>query len=56
MTTDHHKEMPNMSDAAREARNKYQREWAKRHPEQVKAAKARYWERKAQAAQAGKSS
>jgi hypothetical protein len=39
----------NMSEAAREARNAYKREWAKRNPDKVRDATRRYWERKAQA-------
>lgn len=41
-----------MSEAAREARNAYKRKWAKEHPDKVKAANCRYWERKAQEATA----
>ena len=41
-----------MSEAAREARNAYKREWAKKNPDKVKAATRRYWERKAQEAEA----
>lgn len=41
-----------MSEAARLARNRYKREWAKKNPEKVKAANRRYWERKAQEAEA----
>ena len=41
-----------MSDAAREARNAYKRKWAKNNPDKVKAANRRYWERKAQEAEA----
>lgn len=36
-----------MSKAAREAKNKYSKEWRKNNPEKVKAALARYWEKKA---------
>lgn len=39
-----------MSEAAREARNAYHAKWAKENPEKVKAATARYWEKKAQEA------
>lgn len=41
-----------MSEAAREARNAYKRKWAKDNPDKVKAANLRYWERKAQEAEA----
>lgn len=37
-----------MTDAARIARNEVQREWRKKNPEKVRAAQARYWERKAE--------
>lgn len=36
-----------ISDAAREARNAYKREWNKKNPDKVKAASERYWEKKA---------
>ena len=39
-----------LSEAAREARNAYKRKWAKDNPDKVKAATARYWEKKAQEA------
>lgn len=41
-----------MSEAARRARNAYKRQWAKENPDKVKAANARYWEKKALEAQA----
>jgi len=37
----------NRTDAAREAKNKYLREWRRNNPDKVKAANARYWEKKA---------
>lgn len=40
-----------MTEAAREARNAYQRRWAKENPEKIKAAHARYWEKKAEQAE-----
>lgn len=40
-----------MSEAARKARNAYQRKWAKANPDKVKAAACRHWEKKAQAAE-----
>lgn len=40
-----------MSKAAREARNAYKRKWAKENPDKVRKSAARYWERKAQAAE-----
>ena len=39
-----------MNEQAREARRTYKREWNRKNPDKVKAAQARYWERKAQAA------
>ena len=36
-----------MSEAAREARKAYQREWNRKNKDKVKANQARYWERKA---------
>lgn len=36
-----------MTDAAKEARRAYKREWNRANKEKVKAAQARYWERKA---------
>lgn len=36
-----------MTDAAKEARRQYQRQWNKKNPDKVRAAQARYWERKA---------
>ena len=41
-----------MSEAAKAARNAYKRRWAKENPDKVKAANARYWEKKALEAQA----
>ena len=40
-----------MSEAAREARRAYKREWNRRNPDKVKEAQERYWNRKAQQAQ-----
>jgi hypothetical protein len=44
-----------MTDAAREARRAYQREWRRRNPDKVKEYAARYWaqlaERKGQSQQ-----
>ena len=40
-----------MTDQAREARRAYKREWNRRNRDKVAAAQARYWEKKAQAAQ-----
>ena len=39
-----------MTDSAREARNAYLREWRKKNKDKVKAAKERYWEKKAREA------
>lgn len=36
-----------MTEAAKEARKKYLREWRRSNPDKVRAQKARYWERKA---------
>lgn len=36
-----------ITDAAREARRRYKREWCKNNPDKVRAAQERYWERKA---------
>lgn len=36
-----------MTEKAREARRRYKREWNRKNPDKVKAAQARYWERKA---------
>lgn len=44
---------PEELEAARRARNEYQREWRRRNPEKVRAAQKRYWLRKA-AQQTGK--
>lgn len=38
-----------MSEAARQARNAYKRKWAQEHPDKVKAATRRYWEKRANA-------
>lgn len=40
-----------MTEQAKEARRAYKREWNRKNRDRVKAAQARYWERKAQAAQ-----
>lgn len=40
-----------MTEAAKEARRIYKREWARRNRDKVREHQARYWERKAQAAQ-----
>ena len=37
-----------MTEAAQEARRAYKREWNRQNRDKVKAAQARYWERKAQ--------
>lgn len=33
-----------LSEEARQARNAYKREWARKHPDKVKEANAKYWE------------
>lgn len=40
--------MPDMTEAAREARRQYQREWRRTHPELVAAQQLRYWARVAE--------
>jgi len=47
------KEKNAMSEAARKARNAYQRQWAKNNPDKVKEINRRYWERKATKAAEG---
>lgn len=39
-----------MTEQAKAARRAYKREWNRRNADKVKAAQARYWERKAAAA------
>ena len=41
-----------MTEEARRARNEYARKWRAEHPESVRAANQRYWERKAKEARA----
>lgn len=41
--------MKTVEEKAREAQNAYAREWRAKNPEKVKAAKLRYWARKADA-------
>ena len=36
-----------MTEAAKEARRAYKREWNRKNKDKVKAAQARYWERRA---------
>lgn len=48
------RERKDLSPEAKEARRKYHKEWAAKNPEKVKEAIRRYWERKAQAENAGK--
>ena len=40
--------MNEMSEAAKMARREYNRKWAAEHKEQRKAARVRYWEKKAE--------
>jgi len=40
-----------MTERAKEARRAYRREWNRKNKDKVKAAQARYWEKKAAAAQ-----
>ena len=39
--------MENLTEAVREAKRQYMREWRKKNPERVKENNRRYWERKA---------
>lgn len=41
-----------MTEKAKEARRAYQREWARKNPDKVKAQQERYWTRKAEQAEA----
>ena len=41
-----------MNEAAKAARREYKREWNRKNRDKVKAAQARYWEKKAQEAAA----
>ena len=45
------KSMAEMTEAAREARRAYKREWNAKNRDKVKASQERYWERKARQAQ-----
>lgn len=36
-----------LSEAAKEARRAYKREWARNNPERVRAAQQRYWQKRA---------
>lgn len=38
-----------MTEAAKEARRAYKRQWAQQHPDKVKQHQTRYWEKKAAA-------
>lgn len=40
-----------LNEKAIEARRAYKRKWAKEHPEKVKAAQERYWQKKAEQAE-----
>lgn len=42
--------MAEMTDAARQARREYKRKWNKANRDKVKAAQARYWDKKAKEA------
>lgn len=41
-----------MTDKAKAARREYKREWNRRNPDKVKAAQERYWNKKAEQAEA----
>lgn len=43
--------MAEMTEAAKEARRAYKREWNAKNRDKVKASQERYWERKARQAQ-----
>ena len=43
-----------LSEAAKQARREYKREWNRRNRDKVKAAERRYWERKAADSQEAK--
>lgn len=47
--------MCNISEEARNARNKYAREYRKNHPERIAEIQQRYWEKKARQAKSGTS-
>lgn len=38
-----------MTERAREAKRAYQRKWARANPDKIRAAQARYWEKRARA-------
>ncbi len=40
-----------MTEQAKQARREYKRQWNRRNKDKVQQAQARYWEKKAQAAQ-----
>ncbi len=40
-----------MTEAAREARRAYKRQWAKENPDKIKAQQERFWAKRAAAAQ-----
>lgn len=42
-----------MTEAAKEARRAYQKEWRKKNPDKVKKIQIRYWQRVAERAQKG---
>ena len=42
--------MSELSERAQKLRREYKRDWNRRNPDKVKAAQARYWERKAKEA------
>lgn len=44
--------MAEMTDAAKEARRAYKRKWNRANRDKVKAAQARYWDKKAKEAEA----
>ena len=43
--------MSELSEKAREIRREYKRQWNARNKDKVKAAQARYWEKRAKAAE-----
>ncbi len=45
------REVETMTEAAKEARRAYKREWNRKNPDKVKEAQRRYWEKRAAEAQ-----
>ena len=45
------REVETMTEAAKEARRAYKREWNRKNPDKVKEAQRRYWEKRARITQ-----